>query len=144
MIAISGVAQKISLKPGVSTLEFVLDQVGSASVPLNPGDTFTLIEPPPLPFSNPDGSISSWSSSSVALTLKVADASGRTGTLRGLTRTVRLEELSLTSGRFGWGHGPVVSVNTTAPLYLSYFSRGAFEDRPGNLRVRPGQRKSSA
>jgi len=98
VIAISGTAQKISLNPGVSNLEFVPDQEGKPNVPLNAGDTFTLIEPPALPF-NPDGSIPSWSTSNFALALKVMDASGRTGTLQGNSALV--------------------------PLYLSYFSLAA-------------------
>jgi hypothetical protein len=127
VIAISGTAQKISLNPGVSNLEFVPDQEGSPNVPLNPGDTYTLIEPPALPF-NPDGSIPSWSTSTFALTLKVMDASGRTGTLQGVTTVVHIghaAELSLRSGRFGGGHGPVVLEETTTNLYLSYFSLAA-------------------
>jgi hypothetical protein len=94
VVAISGTAQKIALNAGVADLEFVPDD-GSAVVGLSSGDTFTLIEPPPLPF-NPDGSIPSWSTSTDALTLKVTDASGRTGTLQGESAAV--------------------------PLYLSYFS----------------------
>jgi Baseplate J-like protein len=128
VIAISGTAQKITLNTGVSNLVFVPDQEGSPDVPLNPGDTFTLLEPPPLPF-NSDGSIPSWSGSNVPLTLKVSDASGRTGTLQGQTTVVHFgtefEEFSLGSGRFRGGHGPVVSGETTAPLYLSYFSLAA-------------------
>jgi hypothetical protein len=98
VIAISGTAQKISLNPGNANLEFVPDQEGSANVAVNPGDTYTLIEPPALPF-NSDGSIPSWSTSTIALTLKVMDASGRTGTLQGNDASV--------------------------PLYLSYFSLAA-------------------
>ena len=94
VVAVSGTAQKIALNAAISNLEFVPDDE-STPVPLNPGDTFTLIQPPPLPF-NPDGSIPSWSTSTYALTLKVTDASGRTGTLQGTSAAV--------------------------PLYLSYFS----------------------
>ena len=84
VIAITGTAQKISLKTAVANLQFVPDD-GSTPVGLNPGDTFTLIEPPPLPFVNPGGSIPSWSASTYALALKVTDASGRSGTLQGET-----------------------------------------------------------
>ena len=94
VIAISGTAQKIALNAGVANLHFVPDDE-STPVGLNPGDTFTLIAPPPLPFSS-DGSVPSWSGSTYALTLKVTDASGRTGTLQGTSASV--------------------------PLYLSYFS----------------------
>ena len=94
VVAVSGTAQKITLNAGIDSLEFVPDD-GSTPVGLNHGDTFTLIQPPPLPF-NPDNSIPSWSTSVYALTLKVTDASGRTGTLQGASAGV--------------------------PLYLSYFS----------------------
>ncbi len=97
VIAISGTAQKITLNTGVSNLQFVPDD-RTTPVPVSAGDTFTLIAPPPLPF-NPGGSIPSWSESTVALTLKAMDASGRTGTLQGLSSSV--------------------------PLYLSYFSLAA-------------------
>ncbi len=89
VIAISGTAQKISLNPGVPNLVFVPDQEGALSIPLNAGDTYTLIEPPALPF-NSDGSIPSWSTSNFALTLKVMDASSRTGTLQGNSSSVPL------------------------------------------------------
>lgn len=62
IIAISGTPQKITLNPGVANLVFVPDQEGSNTVPVNPGDTYTLIAPPALPF-NSDGSIPSWSTS---------------------------------------------------------------------------------
>jgi hypothetical protein len=94
VVAISGTAQKITLNADVANLEFVPDDE-STPVGLNSGDIFTLIAPPPLPF-NSDGSIPSWSTSTDALALKVTDASGRTGTLRGTSASI--------------------------PLYLSYFS----------------------
>lgn len=128
VVAISGTAQKITLNSGISNLEFVPDDPTASTVAINAGETFTLIAPPPLPF-NPDGSIPDWSTSTFALTLRVMDASGRTGTLQGQTTVERFgtsfEELSLGSGRFGGGHGPVVFEETTAPLYLSYFSLAA-------------------
>ncbi len=89
VIAISGTAQKISLNPDVPNIQFVPDQEGTPNVALNPGDTYTLIEPPALPF-NSDGTIPSWSGSTAALTLKVMDASGRTGTLQGNSASVPL------------------------------------------------------
>jgi hypothetical protein len=91
--AVTGNAQKIALSPGVGQIEFVPDD-GSSHVPANPGDTFTLIEPPPLPF-NADGSIPSWTTSASALTLKVEDASGRTGTLQGVSGSLSLSDFSL-------------------------------------------------
>jgi Baseplate J-like protein len=89
VVAVSGTAQKISLNAGVANLQFVPDDPTANPVGLNAGDTFTLIQPPPLPF-NSDNSIPSWSSSTYALTLKVTDASGRTGTLQGATAATSL------------------------------------------------------
>ena len=121
VVALSGVAQKITLKPGIPDLEFVPDDETAPPVGLNPGDTFTLIEPPPLPF-NHDGSIPSWAASTVSLTLKVSDASGRTGTLQGETITETLHEPRYLLWRKpGGGHGPV-QITRIVPLYLSYFS----------------------
>ncbi len=121
VVALFGVAQKISVNAGVSTLEFVPDDPTAPTVVLNPGDIFTLIQPPPLPF-NPDGSIPSWTQSTAPLTLKVSDSSGRTGTLQGqtVTRVFFAEEKLLKFG--GGGHGPVISETTTYPLSLSQFS----------------------
>jgi hypothetical protein len=121
VVAVTGVAQKISLNPGVANLEFVPDDTTASAVGLNPGDTFTLIEPPPLPF-NADGSIPPWATSMVALTLKVADASQRTGTLQGKTIRVAVRRFYYGKGfGFGGGHGPV-EITEVVPLYLSYFS----------------------
>ena len=123
VVALFGTAQKISADAGVSTLEFVPDDPTAPTVVLNPGDIFTLIQPPPLPF-NPDGSIPSWAQSTTPLTLKVTDASGRTGTLQGqtVTRTFRVEEKLFKFGGFGGGHGPVITETTTYPLSLNQFS----------------------
>jgi hypothetical protein len=117
VVALTGTAQKISVNVGVSTLEFVPDD-GSTAVVLNPGDVFTLIAPPPLPF-NPDGSIPPWLTSEVSLTLKAADASGRTGTLQGQTITRTIYELRI-AGR----HIELVPIIQTIvlPLTLSQFS----------------------
>lgn len=79
-VAISGKSQKLAVNSGVTTLEFVPDD-GSASLTLNPGDLVTIIDPnsPPLPLDN--GEIPDWSGQSSVLNLRVADASGRTGTV---------------------------------------------------------------
>ena len=117
VVALSGVAQKISVNAGVANLEFVPDDESASAVPLNPGDVFTLLAPPALPF-NSDGSIPPWATSAVSLTLKVSDSSGRTGTLQGQTITL----FSHISGLFRHGgHGPVV-IRETFPLSLNQFS----------------------
>jgi Baseplate J-like protein len=117
VIAVAGTAQKITLNPGAPALEFVPDD-GSPPVTLNTGDTFTLIAPPQL--LNSDGSIPSWSASTIAVTLKVTDASGRTGTLQGATIRTRIG-ITLLPG-MGAGLHPATF---TIPLYLSYFSLAA-------------------
>jgi len=81
IVTVSGSSQKISANAGVAGLEFVPDD-GSTPVPLNPGNTFTLIDPAPLPL-NLNGSVPSWKVSTAPVTLKAADANGRTGTLQG-------------------------------------------------------------
>jgi Baseplate J-like protein len=122
VVAVTGVAQKISLNPGITNLEFVPDDPTASAVTLNPGDTFTLIEPPPPPF-NPDGSIPSWATSNVALTLKVSDASQRTGTLQGKTITVTVRRAFFHFKGFPFEPGGgVTEITEVVPLYLSYFS----------------------
>lgn len=93
VVAITGTAQKVAINPGVTSIFFEPDD-GSDLVQTNPGDTFTLIEPPPLPF-NADGTTPSWLTSTVALSLKVTDASGRTGTLPGEKGALTLSDLTL-------------------------------------------------
>ncbi|HEY6250653.1 MAG TPA: putative baseplate assembly protein [Candidatus Angelobacter sp.] len=80
-VAISGKSQRLSVNSGVTTLEFQPDD-GSAPLKLNPGDLVTIIDPnsPPLPLDN-DGAIPDWSQQSAVLNLRVADGSGRTGTV---------------------------------------------------------------
>lgn len=84
VVALSGVAQKISVNPGVVTLQFVPDDPSGTPVPVlaNPGDIFVLTEPSPLPFSTGTG-IPSWNTFASPVALRVQDASGRTGTLQG-------------------------------------------------------------
>lgn len=82
VVTVSGSSQKISVNAGVAGLEFVPDD-GSMPVPLDPGNIFALIDPVPLPL-NADGSIPSWNASTAPITLKGADANGRTGTLQGV------------------------------------------------------------
>ena len=55
------------------------DDDATSTVTLKQGETLTLLQPPDL--FNPDGSIPHWSTSAAALTLFVANANGRTGTV---------------------------------------------------------------
>lgn len=82
VIAISGVSQKISVNDGVLGLQFVPDDSSASPVVVKPGDIFVITDPTPLPIAS-DGTISSWINSFAPTALKVADASGRTGTLQG-------------------------------------------------------------
>jgi hypothetical protein len=82
-VAITGKAQKLSVTTAAAPLTFVPDdgpQDGSANLTLNPGDVVTLIDPGPLP-ANGDGSIPPWIADIGSRNLRVADASGRTGTV---------------------------------------------------------------
>ena len=79
-VAIVGKSQKITVNPGVATLVFVSDD-GIATVPLNPGDTLTLLQPPNA-LLNQDGSTPNWLGNNTPLTLYVADSSGRPGSVQ--------------------------------------------------------------
>lgn len=82
-VAITGRSQKITVNlPATSTtvLTFVPDDDPSSTTTLKRGDTLTLVQPPD-DLLNSDGTIPSWSQSSAPLTLSVADASGRSGTV---------------------------------------------------------------
>lgn len=78
-VAITGKAQKLSVKTSATTLSFHPDD-GSKALKLKPGDIVTLIDPKPLPI-NTDSSIPNWIGSTAPRKLRVADAGGRTGTL---------------------------------------------------------------
>src|SRR5215510_29940 len=78
-VALSGKNQKLSVNTGVTTLEFDPDD-GSASLKLKPGNLVTLINPTPLPL-NKDGGIPDWNQATEKRQLRVADSSGRNGTL---------------------------------------------------------------
>jgi uncharacterized phage protein gp47/JayE len=88
VVALNGNSQNISFDPSPGpgspspALEFTPDD-NSGMLTLNPRDLFTLIDPTPLPL-NADGSIPDWSTFSTVLNLRVADASGRTGTIMGV------------------------------------------------------------
>ncbi len=87
VVALSGVRQKISINAGVNSLQFAPDGEPSNAKPVNPGDIFVLTDPSPLS-QNKDGSIPSWKSAASMATLRVQDASGRTGTLGAASTTV--------------------------------------------------------
>lgn len=78
-VALSGKNQKLCVKSGVTTLEFDPDD-GSESLTLKPGDLVTLIDPTPLPLKK-DGEIPDWNHAKKKRNLRVADSSGRTGSL---------------------------------------------------------------
>ena len=84
-VAVTGRSQKISVNlpnPDSTSLTFVPDDdptSTTSTVILKQGETLTLLQPPDL--FNPDGSIPHWSTSTTPVTLAVADANGRTGTL---------------------------------------------------------------
>ena len=82
-IAVTGNAQKIAVTQAAGPLTFVPDDGpadGSQNLTLQPGDTVTLISPGPLP---PNGGSTTppWSSATGSPKLRVADASGRIGTV---------------------------------------------------------------
>ena len=93
-IALFGKAQKLEVTTAAAPLTFVPDdgpEDGSQNLALHPGDLVTLIDPAPLP-QNSDGSVPDWSSAHRRLFLffhlafalphlRMADASGRTGTV---------------------------------------------------------------
>ncbi|HVU48568.1 MAG TPA: putative baseplate assembly protein [Terracidiphilus sp.] len=78
-VAITGNAQKLMVKTGTKTLVFEPDDA-SGNLKLKPVDTVTIIDPRPLPLEK-TGEIPNWSGDAKIRALRVADASGRTGTL---------------------------------------------------------------
>lgn len=78
VVALSGVQQKIAIRPDTKNLQFVPDDDSTATA-ANPGALFVLTYPSNLPAAI-DGSASSWNGA--VATLRVQDASGRTGTLQ--------------------------------------------------------------
>jgi predicted phage baseplate assembly protein len=77
-IAITGNSQSIILNADAAPVTFTPDD-GSATVALAAGDTLTVLRPPA--FLRPDGSVPSWKQATQPLTLSVADANGRSGTV---------------------------------------------------------------
>jgi hypothetical protein len=78
VVALSGVQQKIAIRPDTKSLLFAPDDDSTTNA-ANPGDVFVLIDPSSLPC-DVDGSALSWAGA--AATLRVQDASGRTGMLQ--------------------------------------------------------------
>ena len=78
-VAVFGKAQKLAVAPSSAPLTFTPDD-SPQTLTLNPGDIVTLISPGPLPI-NGDGSTPNWVGASGTQALRVADASGRTGTV---------------------------------------------------------------
>ena len=93
-VAVFGKAQKLAVAPTSSRLTFQPDDT-SPSLTLNPGDIVTLISPGPLP-ANGDGSVPDWSGASGTPALRVADASGRTGTANAALASFTLAAASKT------------------------------------------------
>jgi hypothetical protein len=93
-VAVFGKAQKLAVAPTSSPLTFQPDDT-SPSLTLNPGDIVTLISPGPLP-ANGDGSVPDWSGASGTPALRVADASGRTGTVNAALASFTLAAASKT------------------------------------------------
>ena len=83
VVAITGNAQKIAVNfpsSGAPNLQFAPDD-GSTPVTLAQGQIYTVLQPPNSLLSK-EGDIPSWRHSDTALTLTVADSSGRTGTIQ--------------------------------------------------------------
>jgi hypothetical protein len=89
-VALTGNAQKLSVNTGATALIFEPDDQ-SGELLLKPGDMVTLIDPRPLPIEK-SGTIPDWSGNGKKLALRVADASGRTGTLHAALRHFSLAD----------------------------------------------------
>jgi hypothetical protein len=84
-VAVQGKNQKIVVRLPVSnppSLAFEPDETGIPAVPLAEGQVYTILQPPAALLQK-DGSVAHWRHSTVSLTLAVADAAGRTGTIPG-------------------------------------------------------------
>jgi len=78
-VALTGNAQKLAVNTSTKTLVFRPDD-GSGDLKLKPGDVVTIIDPRPLP-AEKTATIPAWSVDAKMRALRVADASGRTGTV---------------------------------------------------------------
>lgn len=92
-VAITGNAQKLSVKTGTKKLVFKPDD-DSGDLDLGPGDIVTIIDPSPLPLVN--GATPHWSHRHKKLHLRVSDASGRTGTVHAALEDFTLADASST------------------------------------------------
>jgi len=79
-VAVIGKSQKMTVKAGVASLIFTPDD-GTAQIPLNPGDTITLLQPPAQAI-NADNTIPDWQSYPDTITFSIVDTSGRSGTVK--------------------------------------------------------------
>ncbi|HTB89319.1 MAG TPA: putative baseplate assembly protein [Steroidobacteraceae bacterium] len=77
-VVVTGKRQKVALANLVSGISFLPDD-GTAAVSVNPGDTFTLMDPAPLLTGGP---FPDWSQSEDTFVLSVQDANGRTGAVQ--------------------------------------------------------------
>jgi hypothetical protein len=82
-VAITGKAQKLSVNTGVNPqLQFTPDGANPITLTLKPGDVVTLLDPTNLPLAT-SGAARNWTGDSTSRDLRVTDASGRTGTIKG-------------------------------------------------------------
>jgi uncharacterized phage protein gp47/JayE len=92
-VALIGKRQKMTVNTGIAGLIFIPDDrtahVKLKHVKLNPGDMLTLLQPPDETLGK-HGTIPDWKTYPKPLTLSVADASGRSGTV-----TARLSQFTL-------------------------------------------------
>lgn len=89
-IALTGNAQKLSVKSGLaSALEFYPDD-GTDHLTLKPADLVAVLDVAPLPL-HPDGTVPPWSHNFKRRDLRVIDENGRTGTIKG----ARLSDFTL-------------------------------------------------
>jgi hypothetical protein len=88
-VAITGNRQKIMVKAQAASMSFVPDDENAPTVPLAPGDAFALVQPPD--FFGPNGTLPHWRHAHRQLTLAVADANNRTGTIA----SAKLEDFTL-------------------------------------------------
>ncbi len=86
-VAITGRAQKLSVKTGVSPLLVITpDGTNPKTLTLKPGDVVTLLDPTNLPLAT-NGAARNWTGNSQSRDLRVIDASGRSGTIKGVSLT---------------------------------------------------------
>ena len=92
VVALRGKQQKIKLRSGNLGLDFIPDD-GTAAIPVNPGDVFTLIDPAALPPLT-NGIYPNWTQATQPLVLYVQDVNGRTGQIADPTSYAAVAALS--------------------------------------------------